>query len=136
MNFVKQSRLVEQDETRRTKAECLNKQILKNQRDALIKFTKSLLREPKIDPAEVASHLSKFISACQHLKVYRLQFPKESDTYTVRYKMKEHIKELAQLVRRVTTIVELLPQRRVVAALKRKVWLMQINFTFKTLSSL
>ena len=50
--------------------------------------------------------------------------------------MKEHIKELNQVMKRVTSLLEHLPNAEDVVAIKREVWLLQINFTFETLTSL
>ena len=136
MNGVKQSQGVESEETRRNRAQCLNKQILKDQRNSLVKFIQSIQKGGGLDVKEVTGHLSQFISSCQHLRVYKMQFNKESEMYTVRYKMKEHIKELNQVIKRVTELLEHLPNDDHVVTIKRQVWLLQINFTFKTLTSL
>ena len=136
MNGAKQSREVKSEETRRNRAECLNKHILKSQRDALVKFTESIQDSGPLDLKKVTGHLANFISSCQHLRVYKMQFNKDSEVYTVRYKIKEHIKELNQVIKRVTALLEHLPNAEDAAAIKRQVWLLQINFTFETLTSL
>ncbi|XP_066915843.1 uncharacterized protein [Clytia hemisphaerica] len=135
MNNLKRSEQTSDEENRRNRAECINRQILKDQRDALVDYTIEI-QKPKLSLTKIVKQLKRFIDVCHHLHVYKLQHGKRGEEYTVRYKMKQHIKDLNVNIKKMLKLLEYLPKTEVVAKIKREVWLKQINFTFKTIQSL
>jgi amyloid beta A4 protein len=96
-------------------AECINTQISKNKRDAMIAYLSSIQESP-VNPEVIVNSVRKFIQVCEHDRVHSLRHfehirnrnPQKADS--LRGELLQHLKDLNKVVNESMSLLNYLPE--------------------------
>lgn len=96
-------------------ADCINTQISKNKRDAMINYLNTIQEQP-VDAEEILKTVRKFIQVCEHDRVHSLRHfehvrNRDADKAdTLRVELLQHLKDLNKVVNESMSLLNYLPE--------------------------
>lgn len=105
----------EKDRLRIEHASCINTQISKDKRDAMINYLAAIQKEPA-SADEILQAVRKFIQVCEHDRVHSLRHfehvrrRNSSRADTIRVELLQHLKDLNKVVNESMSLLNYLPE--------------------------
>lgn len=105
----------EKERLRVKHADCINIQISKNKRDAMLNYLKAIQKDP-VDAEEILKVIRKFIQVCEHDRVHSLRHFEHvrnrdaAKADNIRGELLEHLKNLNKVVNESVSLLNYLPE--------------------------